>query len=233
MRSSCGTKRRIASRSEDLPAAVLLWMRSANGRSSLREIAARYPTSALLPSPTIPQRLKSLTIRSMRSGALRSSIARDLALSSIEETMGALRCERGRDELLLLGLERQEEFPQITFDDFFRYGELDRRLLHERRSRSSMVEVERIDVHRLTHAIERGSGGHEIHLENLVREVLLEPPHPIAPLRRWLITSSRSCAEGFALRCRDRRRRIRQRLRRQCSGRLRRYAFLLSRFFSD
>ena len=43
MRSSSGTKRSTASSSEDLPAALVDWISSASGRSSLREIAAQVP----------------------------------------------------------------------------------------------------------------------------------------------------------------------------------------------
>ena len=41
MRSSSGTKASTASMSEDLPAALVLWMMIASGLSSLRETAAR------------------------------------------------------------------------------------------------------------------------------------------------------------------------------------------------
>jgi hypothetical protein len=73
--SSGGMNRSTESISDVLPADEDDWMSTARGLSSLRLVAAKYPASRLVSSPTTPQASKSAVIRCSKFGSFSSSSA--------------------------------------------------------------------------------------------------------------------------------------------------------------
>ena len=166
----------MASIRADFPAAEDDWTITASGRSSLRRRRGeiRDELVGLLADDTELGEIRDDARQEIRRA---QKLERLLALAIREHDRRLLfRCQSGRDLLLLHRFEPQEQLAEIPLHHLLLDAELERRLLHVGRALPRRVEVQRVDVEALAARSE------EAHLQDVIGEIPLEPPHAIAPI---------------------------------------------------
>ena len=146
-RSSSGNIESTASMSVDLPAALVLWMMTASGRSSFRDVQARYEASRFFDSPARPQAGNVSTIRSTRFGDFKKASASWRFSSDISgREVSGRRFQRGGDPRQLFLLQQQQQLAQVALDQFLLQPRLLGRPLDEPAPLAVAQEVEAVQV---------------------------------------------------------------------------------------
>ena len=117
-RSSSGKNASTASMSALLPAALVLWMMTARGRASLRDVQARYAARRLTPSPTSPQasKVSAIAVDQVRRAEERQGLFA-LRTGQLRFRVSGAGFEGLGESIFLLAFEGKEQLAQVALDE--------------------------------------------------------------------------------------------------------------------